>query len=158
VIFIEQINVVLCNRDYNRGMIESCKLVLSFESVDKILRCDHRPTWENICYFLQVFIHFYFIEKLSLVCTHTPLKVKHVLLFYSSNDLVTPSHGTIFSPFWPLKYPPQAECRWQFSPPLGKIVRLFFTSGVFEGNKLCRDPSRLTTDDDLVVLSYGTVI
>ena len=158
MIFIEQINVVLCNRDYNRGMIESCKLVLSFESVDKILRCDHRPTWENICYLLQVFIHFYFIEKLSLVCTHTPLKVKRVLLFYSSNDLVTPSHGTIFSPFWPLKYPPQAECRWQFSPPLGKIVRLFFTSGVFEGNKLCRDPSRLTTDDDLVVLSYGTVI
>ena len=139
-------------------MIESCKLVLSFESVDKILRCDHRPTWENICFFLQVFIHFYFIEKLSLVCTHTPLKVKHVLLFYSSNDLVTPSHGTIFSPFWPLKYPPQAECHWQFSPPSGKIVRLFFTSAVFEGNKLCTDPSRPTTDDDLVFLSYGTDI
>ena len=139
-------------------MIESCKLVLFFESVDKILRCDHRPTWENICYFLQVFIHFYFIEKLSLVCTHTPLKVKHVLLFYSSNDLVTPSHGTIFSPYWPLKYPPQAECHWQFSPPSGKIVRLFFTSGVFEGNKLCTEASRPTTDDDLVFLSYGTDI
>ena len=149
---------MLCNRDYNRGMIESCKRVLSFESVDKILRCDHRPTWENICYFLQVFIHFYFIEKLSLGCTHTPLKVKHVLLFYSSSDLVTPSHGTIFSPFWPLKYPPQAECRWQFSPPSGKIVRLFFTSGVYQKKSLCRDHSRPITEDDQVVLSYGTVI
>ena len=139
-------------------MIESCKRVLSFESVDKILRCDHRPTWENICYFLQVFIHFYFIEKLSLGCTHTPLKVKRVLLFYSSNDLVTPSHGTIFSPFWPLKYPALAECRWQFSPPSGKIVRLFFTSSVYQGNSLCRDHSRPIADNDQVVLSYGTVI
>ena len=139
-------------------MIESCKLVLSFESVDKIRRCDHRPTWENICYFLQVFIHFYFIEKLSLVCTHTPLKVKHVLLFYSNNDLVTPSHGTIFSPFWPLKYPAQARCQWQFSPPSGKIVRLFFTSGVYDTKRLCTDPLRSIADDDQVVLSYGTVI
>ena len=139
-------------------MIESCKLVLSFESVDKIRRCDHRPTWENICYFLQVFIHFYFIEKLSLVCTHTPLKVKRVLLFYSSNDLVTPSHGTIFSPFWPLKYPPQERCQWQFSPPSGKIVRLFFTSGVYDTKRLCTDLSRPIADDDQVVLSYGTVI
>ena len=141
-------------------MIESCKLVLSFESVDKILRCDHRPTWENIkfCYFLLVFIHFYFIEKLSLVCTHTPLKVKRVLLFYSSNDLVTASHGTIFSPFWPLKYPPQAKCQWQFSPPSGKIVRLFFTSGVYDSKRLCTDPLRSIAEDDQVVLSYGTVI
>ena len=141
-------------------MIESCKLVLSFEPVDKILRCDHRPTWENICYFLQVFIHFYFIiEKLSLVCTHTPLKVKRVLLFYSSNDLVTPSHGTIFSPSWPLNYPPQVQCQWRFSPPSGKIVRLFFTSGVYQKNPLCTDPVRPIADDDQVVLSYnGTVI
>ena len=158
MIFIKQINVVYCVTETTTGMIESCKLVLSFESVDKIRRCDHRPTWENICYFLQVFIHFYFIEKLSLVCTHTPLKVKRVLLFYSSNDLVTPSHGTIFSPFWPLKYPAQVRCQWQFSPPLGKIVRLFFTSGVYDTKRLCTDLSRPIADDDQVVLSYGTVI
>ena len=160
MIFIKQINVVYCVTETTTGMIESCKLVLSFESVDKILRCDHRPTWENIkfCYFLQVFIHCYFIEKLSLVCTHTPLKVKRVLLFYSSNDLVTPSHGTIFSPFWPLKYPAQARCQWQFSPPSGKIVRLFFTSGVYDSKRLCTDPLRPIAEDDQVVLSYGTVI
>ncbi|XP_073228142.1 dorsal-ventral patterning tolloid-like protein 1 isoform X2 [Porites lutea] len=73
----------------------------------------------------------------------------------SSNDLVTPSHGTIFSPFWPLKYPALAECRWQFSPPSGKIVRLFFTSSVYQGNSLCRDHSRPIADNDQVVLSYG---
>ena len=96
---------------------------------------------------------FYFIEKLSLVCTHTPLKVKRDLLFCSSNDLVTSSHGTIFSPFWPLKYPQEKECRWQFSPPLGKIVRLFFTSVEFETTP-CSLPSSIL---DLVILN-GTVI
>ena len=108
---------------------------------------------------MQVFIRFYFIEKLSLVCTHTPLKVKRDLLFYSSNDLVTSSHGTIFSPLWPLKYPQEKECRWQFSPPLGKIVRLFFTSVDFEKTQdpSCTDPLTPLGDDDLVVLN-GTVI
>ncbi|KAM7436978.1 hypothetical protein ABFA07_013345 [Porites harrisoni] len=74
----------------------------------------------------------------------------------SSNDLVTASHGTIFSPFWPLKYPEQARCQWQFSPPSGKIVRLFFTSGVYDSKRLCTDRSRPIADDDQVVLSYGT--
>ena len=106
---------------------------------------------------LQAFIRFYFIEELSLVCTHTPLKVKRDLLFYSSNDLVTSSHGTIFSPFWPLKYPQQAECQWQFSPPLGKIVRLFFTSVDFEKDRSCTRPSKPPGNDDLVILN-GTVI
>ena len=106
--------------------------------------------------YLQVFIRFYFIKKLSLVCTHTPLKVKRDLLFYSSNDLVTSSHGTIFSPFWPLKYYPRADCRWQFSPPLGKIVRLFFTSVEFEEQNSCPIP-KPSGFDDLGIL-YGTVI
>ena len=96
---------------------------------------------------------FLFIQKLSLVCTHTPLKVKRDLFFYSSNDLVTSSHGTIFSPFWPLRYRPRAECQWQFSPPLGKIVRLFFTSVEFEKGQSCTNPGQ----DDLVVIN-GTVI
>ena len=119
------------------------------------IRALFRPTWENIGYFLLA--GFYFIEKLSLVCTHTPLKVKRDLLFCSSNDLVTSSHGTIFSPFWPLKYPQEKECRWQFSPPLGKIVRLFFTSVEFEEDQLCPDPLKPTRNDDLVILN-GTVI
>ena len=116
------------------------------------IRALFRPTWENIGYFLLA--GFYFIEKLSLVCTHKPLKVKRDLLFCSSNDLVTSSHGTIFSPFWPLKYPQEKECRWQFSPPLGKIVRLFFTSVKFEENSACTLPPSFL---DLVVLN-GTVI
>ena len=91
------------------------------------------------------------------MCTHTPLKVKRDPLFYSSNDLVTSSHGTIFSPFWPLKYYQHAECRWQFSPPLGKIVRLFFTSVEFEEDQSCTDPLKPAGDDDLVILN-GTVI
>ena len=119
------------------------------------IRALFRPTWENIGYFLLA--GFYFIEKLSLVCTRTPLKVKRDLLFCSSNDLVTSSHGTIFSPFWPLKYPQEKECRWQFSPPLGKIVRLFFTSVEFENIQSCTDPSKPPGRDDLVILN-GTVI
>ena len=91
------------------------------------------------------------------MCTRTPLKVKRDLLFYSSNDLVTSSHGTIFSPFWPLKYPQEKECRWQFSPPLGKIVRLFFTSVEFENDRSCTRPTKPLGDDDLVILN-GTVI
>ena len=91
------------------------------------------------------------------MCTHTPFKVKRDLLFYSSNDLVTSSHGTIFSPFWPLKYPQEKECRWQFSPPLGKIVRLFFTSVEFENVRSCTRPTKPLGDDDLVILN-GTVI
>ncbi|XP_073250963.1 ovochymase-2-like [Porites lutea] len=72
----------------------------------------------------------------------------------SSNDLVTSSHGTIFSPFWPLKYYPRADCRWQFSPPLGKIVRLFFTSVEFEEQNSCPIP-KPSGFDDLGIL-YGT--
>ena len=107
--------------------------------------------------FLQVFIRFYFVENFSLLCTHTPLKVKRDLLFYSSNDLVTSSHGTIFSPFWPLKYPQEKECRWQFSSPLGKIVRLFFTSVEFEEDNSCAIPAKPLGFDDLFILN-GTVI
>ena len=107
--------------------------------------------------YLQVFIRFYFIEKLSLVCTHTPLKVKRALFFYSSNDLVTSSHGTIFSPSWPLRYPRRANCQWQFSPPLGKIVRLFFTSVEFEGDISCTLFPGPSAVDDFVILN-GTVI
>ena len=119
------------------------------------IRALFRPAWDNIGYFLLA--GFYFIQKLSLVCTHKPLKVKRDLLFCSSNDLVTSSHGTIFSPFWPLKYPQEKECRWQFSPPLGKIVRLFFTSVEFENVRSCTQPSKPLGDDDLVILN-GTVI
>ena len=119
------------------------------------IRSLFRPTWENIGYFLLA--GFYFIEKLSLVCTHTPLKVKRDLLFCSSNDLVTSSHGTIFSPFWPLKYPQEKECRWQFSPPLGKIVRLFFTSVEFEEDISCTLLPEPLGFDDFVIIN-GTVI
>ena len=107
--------------------------------------------------YLQVFIRFYFIEKLSLVCTHTPVKVKRDLLFYSSDDLVTSYNGTIFSPSWPLKYPQEKKCWWQFSPPLGKIVRLFFTSVEFEGDISCTLFPGPSAVDDFVILN-GTVI
>ena len=51
------------------------------------------------------------------------------LLFFCSTKLQNySSHGAIFTPNWPLKYPKSSSCSWTFHPPQSKVVRIFFSS------------------------------
>ncbi|XP_074610928.1 tolloid-like protein 1 isoform X2 [Acropora palmata] len=63
-------------------------------------------------------------------------------------SLVRSSEGTIFTPNWPLKYPPDASCLWSLNLLRTKAVRFFFSALDLEINFICRtDAGQLPTDD-----------
>ncbi|KAK2556642.1 Tolloid-like protein 1 [Acropora cervicornis] len=65
-----------------------------------------------------------------------------------SRSLVRSSEGTIFTPNWPLKYPPDASCLWSLNLLRTKAVRFFFSALDLEINFICRtDAGQLPTDD-----------
>ena len=65
---------------------------------------------------------------------------------------MTPSHGTIYTPNWPLKYPENASCVWTFNPPPTTIVRFFFTSFELDGDPYC-DPDRAPEKGDQISIN-----
>ena len=65
---------------------------------------------------------------------------------------MTPSHGTIYTPNWPLEYPENASCVWTFNPPPTKIVRFFFTSFELDGDHHC-DPNRAPEMGDQISIN-----
>lgn len=65
-----------------------------------------------------------------------------------STSLVRSSEGTIFTPNWPLKYPPDISCLWPLNLHLSKATRFFFSALDLELNFICKtDEGRLATDD-----------
>jgi len=59
-----------------------------------------------------------------------------------------PSHGAIFTPNWPLKYPKSSFCSWTFHPPQSKVIRIFFSSFELEDNFHDCDPDRDSLNGD----------
>ncbi|XP_015764582.1 PREDICTED: tolloid-like protein 1 isoform X2 [Acropora digitifera] len=65
-----------------------------------------------------------------------------------STSLVRSSEGTVFTPNWPLKYPPDASCLWSLNLLRSKAARFFFSAFDLEFNFICRTgPGRVPTDD-----------
>ena len=71
-----------------------------------------------------------------------------VLFCFCSTSLVRSSEGTIFTPNWPLKYPPDISCLWPLNLHRSKATRFFFSALDLELNFICKtDEGRLATDD-----------
>lgn len=73
----------------------------------------------------------------------------NIFLFcHCSTSLVRSSEGTVFTPNWPLKYPPDASCLWSLNLLRSKAVRFFFSAFDLEINFICKTGAgKLSTDD-----------
>ena len=78
----------------------------------------------------------------------TKLKTTGFFFLFFSTSLLHSSNGTVFTPNWPLKYPPDASCLWSLNLLRSKAARFFFSALDLELNFVCRtDAGQLPTDD-----------
>lgn len=72
-----------------------------------------------------------------------------------STSLVRSSEGLVFTPNWPLKYPPDASCLWSLSLS-SKAVRFFFSAFDLEINFICKTGAGQLSTDDISVSGNTT--
>ena len=80
----------------------------------------------------------------------TKLKTTGFFFLFFSTSLLHSSNGTVFTPNWPLKYPPDASCLWSLSLR-SKAVRFFFSAFDLEINFICKTDAGLLPTDDISI-------